>query len=71
MNSGLYDVPGARDLQRGGARQLIGFSGDKAVEAEFWNEAERSRAELEARGCARADRGRGSLIGSGASAFLA
>src|SRR3989449_11752258 len=28
-----------RDLQRGGARQLIGFSGDKAVEAEFWNEA--------------------------------
>src|SRR5438128_10696705 len=27
------------DLQRGGARQLIGFSGDKAVEAEFCNEA--------------------------------
>src|SRR5258708_19826855 len=27
------------DLQCGGARELIGFSGDKTVEAEFWNEA--------------------------------
>src|SRR5436309_1168957 len=52
------------DLQRRSARQLIGFSGDKAVEAEFWNEARtlgvrRSRRES-ARG---ADRGRGSLDG--------
>src|SRR5260370_25535276 len=27
------------DLQCGCARELIGFSGNKAVEAEFWNEA--------------------------------
>jgi len=28
----------------GGARELIGFSGDKTVEAEFWIELERSAA---------------------------
>src|ERR1044072_7454505 len=27
------------DLERGGARELIGFSGDKTLEAKFWNEA--------------------------------
>src|SRR2546422_685096 len=50
------------DLQCGGARELIGFSGDKTVEAEFWNEARalgvrRTRHE---RAC-NADRGGGSV----------
>src|SRR5438270_123164 len=50
------------DLQRGGARELIGFSGDKTLEAEFWNEARalsvrRSKRE---RACS-ADRGGGRL----------
>src|SRR3979409_2097249 len=52
------------DLQCGGARELIGFSGDKAVEAEFWNEARtlgvRGSVGDRARG---ADRGGGSLDG--------
>src|SRR5258706_4063066 len=50
------------DLQRGSARELIGFSGDKTVEAEFRNEARtlsvrRSRRE---RAC-NAGRGGGSV----------
>jgi len=49
-------------LQCGGARELIGFPGDKPVEAEFWNKARtlsmrRSRRE---RAC-NADRGDGSF----------
>src|SRR5437899_10731658 len=52
------------DLQRGGARQLIGFSGDKAVEAEFWTEARTLDVRRSGRGSARgADRGRGRLDG--------
>jgi len=60
---------GVRDLQRGGARELIGFSGDKAVEAEFWNEAERSACGDRGAGV-RAARIAGAevLMGSGASA---
>src|SRR5712692_865421 len=50
------------DLQCGGARELIGFSGDKAIEAEFWNEARALRVRRSRRESARgADRGRGSL----------
>src|SRR6266568_7829474 len=51
------------DLQCGGARELIGFSGDKAVEAEFWNEARALRVRRSRRESARgADCRRGSLL---------
>src|SRR5712691_6816133 len=41
------------DLQCGRARELIGFPGDKAIEAEFWNEARALRVRRSSCGSAR------------------
>src|SRR5712691_1076638 len=45
------------DLQRRGAGELVGFSGDETVETEFWNEARAVRMRRSHRHCARCARG--------------